>query len=445
MFSVIYFKYIIPFIIPVIWILIFRSYDIPWSTFLFCPPVMYFIYKLLDFSSEKEFKEEDDMNSIGEEDENKAGRCKDSSKKRDDSNDLDKDKENIHRLYSLGSYIHELIPHLKDLFRVLFYPNEVSKEEAKSEQKGSEKEETNLEKEQKNEPLSEEDGACGKTKFKKTEKAMNLFKRIYIVFTQGKELRPMDSPFRRLCWAIFSSKDEFISFVEVFSEPDDDGEETGDETGKADDEKKKVNGEIGKAGNDEGKEAGDETGKTDDEKEKVDGEIGRASNEDEKAYDRDKKVEAEPAEKVEEKVDSVAQSKAKETVSVQDNGIQEQEALCVDKSSGATVEGQDWLTVEFNKQAYFLWGFVQAEYMDYDLSLTVDYPYIRIFFAKQLLVEINQLFFSEQIIYKLKIYQAPSQCISIEIEDMRKVRLYNSVIKFVLDHNLSNVEKKVSE
>lgn len=170
MFSVIYFKYIIPLIIPVIWILIFRSYDIPWSTFLFCPPVMYFIYKLLDFSSEKEFKEEDDMNSTGEEDENKAGRCKDSSKKKDNRNDLDKDKENIHKLYSLGSYIHELIPHLKDLFRVLFYPNEVSNEEAKSEQKGSEKEETNLEKEQKDEPLSEEDGACEKTKFKKTDR-----------------------------------------------------------------------------------------------------------------------------------------------------------------------------------------------------------------------------------------------------------------------------------
>lgn len=405
MFSVTYFKYFFPLITIVIWYIIFQKFEIPWSTILFCPPIMYIIYKLLDYNNENNVQENEQSphkdNTSKEED----AECMNSSK----YSNKERDKEEfIQNASAISLFIHDFMPHAKNLYLAIFRPKE--RQETHQEQANSDATaDGNTEVTEKNTTDTTEANTPipNNPQFQKTEMAMNLFKRIYIAFTQGKALRPKDTPLQRLCWAVFSNKDEFISFIDVVSAP----------------KEKEENPDFQIA----------ETNTNEIETDETEATIAQAS-------DSESSVTTNCT-----TADCVTTTAETETIKTKatESEVSETEtetisanSAYVDNRLDISAEKQTFLTAEFYKQAYFLWGFIQAEYIDYDLSLITEYPCIRILFANHLLIEITQESTSNVPVYKLKIYQAASQCISIEIDDMQKIRLYNSVIKFVLDNHL---------
>ena len=493
MFSVTYFKYFLPFVTIVVWYIIFQKFEIPWSTILFCPPIIYIIYKLLDFNGEDNAQENEESPHKGSTSKNKNTECMNSSENSDKG--INKE-EFIQDISAISQFIHDFIPHAKNLYLAIFRPKKVeeavqeadpnqAKDEAaangEATANGEAIENGGTETTGETEATSETEATGENTadateiniatpsnpQFQKTEMAMNLFKRVYIAFTQGKVLRPTDTPLQRLCWAVFSNKDEFINFIDVVSDskekvtaPEPQVAETNVSEIKPDE----TEDTITPISDSESSVAKDSVATdsvavnsvlTDSvtinnvtidsvTKDSAITDSGTTDN----AATNDVAINNATTNKVTTNyVTETAEAEAIRTKTTESE-TSESEVETIPISSApissayvrnrvdTSAEEQTSLTAEFNKQAYFLWGFIQAEYIDYDLSLITEYPFIRILCANQLLIEITQELLPSEPTYKLKIYQAPSQCISIEIDDMQKVRLYNSVIKFVLDNHL---------
>ena len=460
MFSGTYFKYFFPFITIGIWYIVFQKYEIPWSTILFCPPIMYIIYKLLDFSSEDNTQEIDKSHHkdyISQED----TECINSSATSEKG--INKE-ELIQDVSAISQFIHEFIPHAKHLYLTIFRPKKVQEtEQAKADTTADGEPEVTNETEateaNSTDTTEVNTATPSNPQFQKTEMAMNLFKRIYIAFTQGKVLRPTDTPLQRLCWAVFSNKDEFINFIDVVS---DSKKEDTDSAQQTDSNANEIKIDEIETPNSEtsDSEANDTKGATtiatepkaipaEDVPTETAQDTGAVTAVEVTPIEKTAPFEAAPT-----SMTSVANNSATINFATKDTSETETvrtsptttavEPNTISSTSNSNtlknkIEDQNSLTAEFNKQAYFLWGFIQAEYIDYDLSLITEYPYIRILFANQLLIELTQESLSNQPVYKLKIYQAESQCISIEIDNMQKVKLYNSVIKFVLNNHLLKV------